>query len=265
MQITIVDVGNQGLDPVDPNLRDEAHAHFQEIVRIGTDMDTLRGQLRIHVSWFGQDPARLKALGYESMDEFLAQPEITTAFWGRAITTRTDRFRLRRLVMLQCLFGPDEDVDVMTALPKSITSTPMLSLIEEQARQLPAPTDPNRAKKVNEFRDTIIAIGSRTYRENVAVAEKTLHQEFTYDAKSGIVTFTNGHGPVPALKLNPKAGQVAAVVLNRAVPVTIDGLTMDSDAMTAWVNDQAVLVGTLLTNDQRALDALADITRATRS
>lgn len=249
----------------------EAHQHMQAIVAISHERVEMDERLKAQLSWFagGGDRElsvqRCKAAGYDNLRMLLGDEHVATAIWGRTDTSRTDRFRMQRLVFLGAVFQPADEVDVLGTLPRSIASTPMLHVIEKEAAALPAPDDPERPQALEKFKALLEEAGNRTHRENVAVGKETLRKEFTYDPKSGIVTFTNGHGPVEALQLNPKAGPVAAVVLNRIIPIPIGNLTMDADKMTAWVADQPITVGKVLTADEHTLNALADITHANRA
>jgi hypothetical protein len=237
-----------------PELAAQAYAAVRELISLGQDISDLRSKQRC---W---------AAGHGNVISLAQDPEIGEALWGAPLDGPASAARLVRLVKLQLMFQPTEPVDVFSLLPKSVTSTGILVHIENEAKKLPAPESPERADAVQALVTSMTTIGQRPWRENREAAKAIVRAEkpFQLDSRHGILTYANGHGPKPVLRIDPQAGALAATAVHRLTATAIESWSLSENALTAWVDGQPHKVAQVLTDDDHVLNAIADALRATR-
>jgi len=244
----------------DAELRDQAHAQRQKIVRLGQQADEIRRQQVEVLHWFWEQPERCWALGYGSIYEFVKDPEIQVALWGNPINSTSTMDRYLRMIDAQIQVP---ELNLFEIIPKSIVSTGLMPSIEARVAALPAPETQIRREAVDDLREYLERVGANSWRDNHKAAGAERAVQLSYDAGTVYWHPITGRKK-PILRLDPHAGPYAAEVLHILLHPTLKSVTMDADHLTTWVDGKPILLAQILTRDRQLLSLIADAVHAER-
>jgi len=235
----------------------EASSKQRDLINMGEQKEALSMKQREILIWFSQDDERVRCLGYTDFYEMIRDPEIASALWGREVVGNATRNRLVRLVDLQLLVP---EIDLFSELPRSVTSSPAMPVLENAVALLPPPSDPSRAKELGRLRSQITEIQNTHWRDHNKNRQSTIQSEYTFDSRRKTIFDSKGNPVVVFDEITPLVARALVMIFHDKW----DSATIDADSVTAWVNDKPVKLGRVVTKDKRHINMLVDMLHASR-
>lgn len=235
----------------------EAHQKQQQLIQLGKDREQINTDQRNILLWFLSSPEHYEALGYDTFWDFVCDPEIAAALWGSEVVTDATRNRLIRKVELQIAIP---EIDVFQLLPKSISSTPAMALIENEIAGLPSFDSPDRPAAVEKAKETMTATAGRTWKENKNLLKVKARQIFHFNDKRKTIEDENGIALLKFDTLNPRAIRVINLILRGEV----ESVTIDEDSLTAWNNNVPERLAQVMTSNKNHLKMISELVHGNR-
>lgn len=247
-------------------LADEAFARDQRIKAKGREKEKLSQDQLIDLYWFWTNPSGLKTLGYETIYEYVRDPEVAQALWGNpALGTLSPHHvnRYYRLVESQMKLKAEDGINLFD-MPNGVASSGALALVEAAVDAVPPTDSPARQAAIAAVKQVVETVSNNTWRANRDLAANGRASEWGMDESRGMIYYQPMRGArVDVLELVPEYAQYGAEIVHRLFRPSGD-FTLEPDAIVVWKDGEPHKVARVKTQRQGLLNIIADALRAKR-